>query len=167
VAGGRGGHDAVLADQELLDAVCGTDLCNDLGDLGVVVAAITANDERGALGTFGDGVEDGGNEVLGVVGLLEDLDLLAKTGAVRGLVSRCLLSDSLLIAALVGSSSQASSDRLLCVANSIGTAHSSYRFFPKPNRAVKEGYLRARLLVLEGLGLDGADAHDCDCVRGV
>jgi hypothetical protein len=105
VAGGRGGHDAVLADQELFDAVRGTDLCNDLSDLGVVVAAITANDERGALGTFGDGVEDGGNEVLGVVGLLEDLDLLAKTGAVRGCVSRCLLSDGLLIAALVVSGS--------------------------------------------------------------
>ena len=89
VAGGRGGHYAILTDQKLLDAVCGTDLCNDLGDLGVVVAAITADDERGALGTFGDGVEDGGNEVLGVVGLLEDLDLLAKTGAVRGSVSRC------------------------------------------------------------------------------
>jgi hypothetical protein len=83
MAGGGGGHDAVLADQELLNAVCGTDLCNDLSDLGVVVAAITANDERGALCTFGNGVEDGGNEVLGVVGLLEDLDLLAKTGAVR------------------------------------------------------------------------------------
>jgi hypothetical protein len=36
------------------------------------------------------------------------------------------------------------------------------------NVAVKEGYyLRARLLVLERLGLDGADAHDCNCVRGV
>jgi hypothetical protein len=35
------------------------------------------------------------------------------------------------------------------------------------NLAVKEGYLRAGLLVLEGLGLDGADAHDCGCVRGV
>jgi hypothetical protein len=103
VAGGRGGHYAVLADQELLDAVCGTDLCNDLGDLGVVVAAIT----------FGDGVEDGGNEVLGVVGLLEDLDLLAKTGAVRAWVSRCLWSDGLLIAALVVSSSQASSDLIV------------------------------------------------------
>jgi hypothetical protein len=54
---------------------------------------------------FGDGVEDGGNEVLGVVGLLEDLDLLAKTGAVRACVSRCLLSDCLLIAALVVPSS--------------------------------------------------------------
>ena len=41
------------------------------------------------------------------------------------------------------------------------------KFFPMSNLAVKEGYLRAGLLVLEGLGLDGADAHDCDCVRGV
>jgi hypothetical protein len=40
------------------------------------------------------------------------------------------------------------------------------KFFPMSNLAVKEGYLRAGLLVLEGLGLDGADAHDCGCVRG-
>jgi hypothetical protein len=83
VAGSRSGHDAILADEELLHAICGTDLCNDLGDLGVVVAAITTDDEGGALSTFGDGVEDGGNEVLGVVGLLEHLDLLAEAGAVR------------------------------------------------------------------------------------
>jgi len=87
VAGGGSGHDAVLADEELLHAVCGADLCNDLGDLGVVVAAITADNEGGALSTFGDGVEDGGNEVFGVVGLLEHLDLLAEAGAVRG--KRC------------------------------------------------------------------------------
>jgi hypothetical protein len=83
VAGGRSGHDAVLADEELLHAICGTNLCNDLGDLGVVVAAIATNDERCALSTFGDGVEDGSDEVLGVVGLLKDLDLLAEAGTVR------------------------------------------------------------------------------------
>jgi len=83
VAGGGSGHDAILADEELLHAVCGTDLCNDLGDLGVVVAAITADDEGCALSTFGDRVEDGSNEVLGVIGLLEDLDLLAEAGAVK------------------------------------------------------------------------------------
>lgn len=81
VAGGGSGHDAVLADEELLHAVRGTDLCNDLSDLRVVVAAITANNEGSTLSTFGDRGEDGGNEVLGVVGLLEDLDLLAEAGA--------------------------------------------------------------------------------------
>jgi hypothetical protein len=33
-------------------------------------------------------------------------------------------------------------------------------------RSRKEGYLRSGLLVLEGLGLDGADAHDCDVCGG-
>jgi hypothetical protein len=82
VAGGRSGHDTILADEELLHAICGTDLCDDLGNLGVVITAITTDNERCALSTFGNGVEDGGNEVLGVVGLLEDLDLLAEAGAV-------------------------------------------------------------------------------------
>ena len=130
VAGGRSGHDAVLADEELLHAICGTDLCNDLGDLGVVEAAITTDDEGGALSTLGDGVEDGGNEVLGVVGLLEDLDLLAEAGAVReGGVSR-----------LFGT-----------VGGVMG--------------GVWWGIdLRSRLLVLEGLGLDSLDAHDCNAM---
>jgi hypothetical protein len=44
VAGGRCAEDAVLADQELLDAVRGTELCDQLGDLWVPVAAVTAND---------------------------------------------------------------------------------------------------------------------------
>jgi hypothetical protein len=97
VAGSGSGHDAVVADEELLHAVRGTNLCNDLSDLRVVVATISTNDEGCALGTFGNGVEDGGNEVLGVVGLLENLDLLAEAGAVRkkdvsGLF-RCTIED--------------------------------------------------------------------------
>ena len=83
VTGGRCAHDSVLADQELLDAVGSAHLGDGLGDLGVPVTAITTDDEGGALSTFGDGGEDGGNEVLGVVGLLEHLDLLAEAGAVR------------------------------------------------------------------------------------
>jgi hypothetical protein len=35
-----------LADEELLDAVCGTNLGDQLNDLGIPVAAITANDEE-------------------------------------------------------------------------------------------------------------------------
>jgi hypothetical protein len=53
-----------------------------LRDLWIPVAAITADDQEGTFGTFWDGEDDGGNEVLGVVGLLEDLDLLSKTGAI-------------------------------------------------------------------------------------
>lgn len=85
VARSGGGENAILAHQELLDTVGGTDL-GDLGDdLRVVVTAITANDEEGILDTLGDGEEDAGNEGLGVVVLLEDLDLLAKTRA-RGVL---------------------------------------------------------------------------------
>lgn len=76
-------HDAILPDQELLHAICCTDLRNQLHDFWVPVATITTNDEEGAIGTFGDGEEDGGNEVFGVVLLLEDLDLLSKAGAVH------------------------------------------------------------------------------------
>lgn len=90
VAGSGGGHDAILADEELLHAVGRSDLCNDLGDLGVVETAITTDDEGSALSALGDGLEDGSNEVLGVVGLLEDLDLLAEAGAEGKSVSRCL-----------------------------------------------------------------------------
>ena len=46
VTGGRCAHDSVLADQELLDAVCCTDLGDQLGDLRVPVAAITTDDEE-------------------------------------------------------------------------------------------------------------------------
>jgi hypothetical protein len=53
-----------------------------LRDLRIPVPAIAADDEEGTLGTFWDGEDDGGNEVLGVVGLLEDFDLLTKTRAV-------------------------------------------------------------------------------------
>jgi hypothetical protein len=53
-----------------------------LRDLWIPVAAITADDQEGTFGTFWDGEEDGGNEVLGVIWLLEDLDLLSKTRAV-------------------------------------------------------------------------------------
>jgi hypothetical protein len=79
VRGGRSTQDAVLANDELLDAVCGTNLCNGLGDLGVPVTTVTTNDEGRALDTFRDGEKDAGDKRLGVVLLLEDLDLLAKT----------------------------------------------------------------------------------------
>lgn len=83
VAGGRGAHDTVLADEQLLDAVSGTNFSNQLSDLWVVVAAITANDEERAIDALGDGQQDRSNKRLAVVGLLEDLDLLAEAGAAR------------------------------------------------------------------------------------
>ena len=81
VRGSRGTENAILANDELLDAVSGTNLCNGLGDLGVPVATVTTNDEGGVLDALGDGEENAGDKRLRVVLLLEDLDLLAKTGA--------------------------------------------------------------------------------------
>jgi hypothetical protein len=47
MAGGRGREDAVLADEQLLDAVAGTDLGDQLDDFGVPVATVAADDEEG------------------------------------------------------------------------------------------------------------------------
>src|SRR5690554_1974460 len=84
VAGCRCAENAIAAHEDLLHAVRGSNLGDQLDDLGVVVTAVTANDEEGIFGAFGNGLEEGGDEVLGVVLLLEDLDLLAEAGAVRG-----------------------------------------------------------------------------------
>jgi hypothetical protein len=61
----RRGEDAVLADEEVLDAVSGTDLEDGLDGLGHEEPAITSDEE--GFGDGGDGVEDGLDEVLGVV----------------------------------------------------------------------------------------------------
>lgn len=42
------GQNAVLADEKLLDTVCGTNLCDQLNDLGVPEPAITTNNQEGA-----------------------------------------------------------------------------------------------------------------------
>lgn len=89
MAGGGCREDAILTDQELLHAICCRDLRDDLGDLWVPIAAVTADDEEGILSALGDGLDDRGNEVLGVIGLLEDLDLLAETGAVGDVLAQC------------------------------------------------------------------------------
>ena len=47
MAGGGGRQDAVLADEELLDAVGGPDLGDELDYLGVPVASIAADDQEG------------------------------------------------------------------------------------------------------------------------
>jgi len=74
-------EDTVLANQQLLHAVGSTDLCDLLGDLGVPVTSVSSNDEEGTLRALRNRLEDANDEGLGVVLLLEDLDLLAKTRA--------------------------------------------------------------------------------------
>jgi len=88
VTGSWSGHDAILADQELLDAIRSCNLCDDLSDLWIPVATITTNDEESTLSTLWNRLDDTGDEVLRVVFLLEDLDLLAQTRSGFGLVLR-------------------------------------------------------------------------------
>lgn len=76
-------EDAVLADDELLNAVCSTDLGDQLHDLGVPVASIAADNEGRALYAFWNGEENASYEGFAVVFLLEDLDLLSEAGAVE------------------------------------------------------------------------------------
>ena len=77
----RSTQDTILANEDLLDPIGSSNLGDLLNDLGVVVAAIARDDQESALSTFGDRQEDAGDEGFGVVGLLEDLDLLAQTRA--------------------------------------------------------------------------------------
>lgn len=93
VRGSWSRKDTVLADEKLLDTVCGTNLGNQLNDLWVPVASITTDDQEGVLNTFWNREEDGGNERLGVVLLLEHNDLLTKTRATGALaIETCLPS---------------------------------------------------------------------------
>jgi hypothetical protein len=87
VAGGGCAHDAILTDEELLDAIGSAHLGNGLGDLWVPVPTITTYDEECAIDTLRNGLEDAGNERLRVVLLLENLDLLAETRTVAKHVS--------------------------------------------------------------------------------
>lgn len=112
MAGSGCGQNAVLADEQLLDTVCSTDLCDQLDDLGVPVTAITTNNQEGAcslvsvvvgrwrccrgeglvkltLDTFWDGLQNAGDKRFTVVGLLEDSGPLSKTRS--GGLSACLV----------------------------------------------------------------------------
>lgn len=62
MAGSRCAEDTVLTDQQLLDAVGSTDLCNLLGNLRVPVTSITSNDKEGTLRALGDRLEDADDE---------------------------------------------------------------------------------------------------------
>lgn len=81
VTGRRGTEETILAHEQLLDTVSCTDLRNFLDNLRVEVTAITGDDEGSTFSSFGDGLNNAGDEGFGVVGLLEDLDLLSKTRA--------------------------------------------------------------------------------------
>lgn len=67
VRSGRGGHDSILADNEVLDAICCCHLDDDLCNFRGVVASITSNYQGDAFRATWNGGEDGLAEVLGVV----------------------------------------------------------------------------------------------------
>lgn len=48
MTGSGSGQNAILADEQLLDTIGGTDLCDQLDDLGVPVPAITTDNQEGA-----------------------------------------------------------------------------------------------------------------------
>lgn len=64
VAGSWGAENAILTNQEFLDAVCSTNLCDELGDLGVPVATVAANDKEGSVSALGDRLQNAGDEGL-------------------------------------------------------------------------------------------------------
>ena len=71
-------QNTILADQKFLHAVCCAYLRNQLGDFGIVVSAISADDQEAPFYAFRYREEDAGNESLAVVGLLKDGDLFTK-----------------------------------------------------------------------------------------
>jgi hypothetical protein len=79
MAGSRRTQDSILTDEQFLDTVCSTNLCNQLDHLWIPISSVTTNDKKRALYAFRNGKENGGNEGLAVVRLLENSDLLAKT----------------------------------------------------------------------------------------
>lgn len=79
VTGSRCAQNAIVTDDQLLDAVCRTNFGNQLCDFWIPVASITADNEGRSFYSFRDGEEDAGNEGFAVVLLLEDLDLLSKS----------------------------------------------------------------------------------------
>ena len=81
VRGSGRAQDAILADEQLLDAVCSSNLCDELDDFGVPVSSIASDDQEAILDAFGDGEEDAGHESFAVVGLLEHDDLLPQARA--------------------------------------------------------------------------------------
>lgn len=83
MACGRCAENAILANDQFLDTICCTDLCNLLNDFRVVVSSIATNDKFRALDTFRNREEDRSCEGFGVVILLEYGDLLSQTRRTR------------------------------------------------------------------------------------
>lgn len=77
----------MLTHEELLDTIGGTDLRNLLDNLRIVVTSIAGNDEGSTLSTLRDRQEDTSDEGFAIAGLLEDLDLLAKTRTIQEALS--------------------------------------------------------------------------------
>lgn len=83
----RSAHYTILTEHHLLDAISSTDFDNELHDLWVPISAISANDKGAVLCSFRYGLEDAGDEGLGVVWLLENLDLLPEARTIHNRLS--------------------------------------------------------------------------------
>lgn len=167
MAGGGCGQDAVLANEQLLDTVCGTDLCDQLNDLRVPISAITTNDQEGAcplcqsllgvgisagrvgggekrptLYTFWDRQENAGDKRFTVVWLLEDSSPLPKPRSLR-------------ISATCRACGRAGSLGW----NGVGQAQGQGERAMVRGEAVDNPNLRSGLLVREGRELNLLDAH--------
>lgn len=79
VTGSRCAQYTILPNQQLLDAVCSTNLGDQLHHFRVVVSSISSYNKEASFCTFRDGEEDAGDKRLAVVRLLEDGDLLSKS----------------------------------------------------------------------------------------
>src|SRR2546421_9651081 len=79
MAGRRRAHDAIPSDEQFLDTVSSSNLRDQIDDFRVVETAVAANNEESIFGTFRDSLQDCSDEVLDVVGLLEDGNLFTKS----------------------------------------------------------------------------------------
>ena len=81
MAGSRSTKNTILTDQQLLDTVGCADFGDLLCDLRVPVTTVTTNNEESTLNALRNRLENAGDERLGVVLLLKDLDFLTETRA--------------------------------------------------------------------------------------
>lgn len=84
----RSAQNTMLSHEKLLDAICSTDLRNQLYDLRIPVSPITANDQKAACDALGNREKDTRDEGFTVVRLLENDDLFPQTRTARRLVFR-------------------------------------------------------------------------------
>lgn len=79
VASCRCAQDPILSDDQLLDAICRSDLCDQLDNFWVVVSAITSNHQKCPLCSFRDRLDDAGYEGFAVIRLLKHAGLFTKS----------------------------------------------------------------------------------------